>query len=94
MGRKLLSCCFVSDYPSAKHAILRWLSYTVTKAICMSMRVRDKLMIKRPDVSSTNTKFIFQAFKAFQLPIHILLLNEISQHSTRSLQYGTEIQFQ
>lgn len=94
MWRKLLSRCFVSEYLSAKHAILQWLSYRVTKVMCMSMRVRDKLMIKHPDVSSTNTKFIFLTFKVFQLPIHILLLNQISQHSTRSLQHGTEIQFQ
>lgn len=94
MWRKLLSRCFVSEYLSAKHAILWWLSYMITKIIRMSMRVRDKLMIKHPDVSSTNTKFIFPTFKVFQLPIHILLLNQISQHSTRFLQHGTEIQFQ
>jgi len=50
----------------------------------MPMRVRDKLMMKYPDVSS-NTKLIFYTFKTFQLLIQILLLNKISQHSTRSL---------
>lgn len=92
--RMLLSNCFVSDYLSAKHAILLRLSYIVTKVTYMPMRVRDKLMIKHPNVSSTNTNFIFHTFKAFQLLIQILLLNKISQRSPRSLQYGKEIQFQ
>lgn len=92
--RVLLSYCFLSDYLNTKPAVFQWLSYIVTKVIYMPMRVRDKLMIKCPDISSTNTKYIFHTFKASQLLIQILLLNKISQHSTRSLQYGTEILFQ